>query len=545
MGNESLFNKLKKHFSREEKIAGNERTPAETPAPPTVRAEESKEPPPQETAQPNEEKPTPPAAQGDQQAEQTEGENREQEETPDEPEENGDAVVSIWVSEDHMEAYIKVSKPQEGGAHVTEQQIHDEIQRVGVSFGVIGNAIKTVTRLHLYDKGFTVARGVPAKDGENGRIEELFPRTKELQLEADSNGIVDYKNLGLIHDVAQGAVICIMHPPTPSVDGSDVMGKVLKGVDGKPVPFAGGKNTVLSEDGLQMLAAVGGNVVFINGQFCVEDTLRIHDNVDNAVGNIQFSGDVYIEGDVCEGYEVRSGKNVTVKGSVEGATIIAEGDISLSKGMNGMQKGLLQAGGKVNCRFLENSRVVAQGDVTAESILNSDIVSNGKIVVRGRRGIIVGGSCAARGGVEAKVVGAMSHVATEISLGATPEMLAQYQELFERGESLRHELSQLEKDIVYLEALEEKGKLAADRKAMLSDKREIRQDSQEEYDALRLELQQIEEEIENSKTGRLSAMELYPPVKITIAKATMTVQTAERNCAYYYDEGEIKRGTVV
>ena len=78
----------------------------------------------------------------------------------------------------------------------------------------------------------------------------------------------------------------------------------------------------------------------------MEPVLKV-DNVDNSTGNLRFNGDVVVKGFVQEGFEIHSTGNVRIEGSVEGASIYADGSILLVNGINGMGRGILQAGKEV------------------------------------------------------------------------------------------------------------------------------------------------------------------------------------------------------
>lgn len=94
----------------------------------------------------------------------------------------------------------------------------------------------------------------------------------------------------------------------------------IKGKDGKPPHIPAGKNTVLSEDKTKLLADIDGEVVYEGNKFNVKNLLTINHDVDNSIGNIDFTGDILIKGDVREGYSVKAEGDVTIFGTVEGAT---------------------------------------------------------------------------------------------------------------------------------------------------------------------------------------------------------------------------------
>ena len=103
----------------------------------------------------------------------------------------------------------------------------------------------------------------------------------------------------------------------------DVFGQPVRGRRGTMPPVPQGRNIVYSEDRDRLLAACEGNLTFRSGRFHVENVFTVSGNVDNSVGNINFTGSVVIHGDVLEGYSVKAKGDITVMGIVEGARLSA------------------------------------------------------------------------------------------------------------------------------------------------------------------------------------------------------------------------------
>ena len=61
--------------------------------------------------------------------------------------------------------------------------------------------------------------------------------------------------------------------------------------------------------------------------------------------------------------------DISVSGIVEGATIIADGDITFNRGVQGMNKAVIKAGGNIVSKFIESaSSVEAGGNIESDSI---------------------------------------------------------------------------------------------------------------------------------------------------------------------------------
>jgi len=79
-----------------------------------------------------------------------------------------------------------------------------------------------------------------------------------------------------------------------------------------------GKNVLLAEDGLSLLAGIDGRVEIIDGKIHIYAVYEVSGNVDNSTGNIDFVGNVIIHGNVLTGFEVKSGGYIEVSGRVRG-----------------------------------------------------------------------------------------------------------------------------------------------------------------------------------------------------------------------------------
>ena len=121
----------------------------------------------------------------------------------------------------------------------------------------------------------------------------------------------------------------------------------------------------------------------------VNDVYEVSD-VDTSTGNIEYSGNVCVLGNVKTGFSIKADGDVEVRGVVENATVEATGNVTIARGMNGMSKGTITAGGNVVAKFLENANVNAGGYVHSEAILHSNVICKGEVTVTGKKGFIDG-----------------------------------------------------------------------------------------------------------------------------------------------------------
>ena len=286
-----------------------------------------------------------------------------------------------------------------------------------------------------------LASCVPPVPGEDGRTEEHFPRTVGTpQLVENDQGIVDFDNLNWLTHIDAGTVICDIVQPTQGKPGTNIQGNPIRPYNGKRAALPKGDNVILNEEGTSLVAKVDGQISFRDGKFHVNNVIVIKGDVDLSTGSIDVQGDVVIHGTVRAGFTVNASGNVTIGGLVEGSQITAGGSVMVGRGMNGNVTGSITAGQDVVCKYMENATVHVWGDVRMDSIVNCDISARGKVVVKSGRGIIVGGTVRAMGGIEAKVIGNRAGRLTILSIGPTPWFLREKAKIEEELEKIQQEI---------------------------------------------------------------------------------------------------------
>ena len=368
------------------------------------------------------------------------------EEPPEVPEEDVpippvDGQVLVFCTP-NLSAAWGIALPALGeGAPVTWETTLSALDNKKVTFGIDQEA---VNRLSAPENILTLqklASCVPPVPGEDGRTEEHFPRTVGTpQLVENDQGIVDCDNLNWLTHIDAGTVICDIVQPTQGKPGTNIQGNPIRPYNGKRAALPKGDNVILNEEGTSLVAKVDGQISFRDGKFHVNNVIVIKGDVDLSTGSIDVQGDVVIHGTVRAGFTVNASGNVTIGGLVEGSQITAGGSVMVGRGMNGNVTGSITAGQDVVCKYMENATVHVWGDVRMDSIVNCDISARGKVVVKSGRGIIVGGTVRAMGGIEAKVIGNRAGRLTILSIGPTPWFLREKAKIEEELEKIQQEI---------------------------------------------------------------------------------------------------------
>lgn len=330
------------------------------------------------------------------------------------------AIVVLNISSDAMEVEMTF---QEAVGAPTLKPVFEDVAALlaekGIVYGINEVALKAVCDHPMYNRPFTVAKGKEPKTGADGFLKYLVETSRDLRPKLREDGTVDYRDLGFIQPVVKDQPLCEIHLAEKGEDGCDVYGNLREGRWGKAPENPMGKNTHTNEDGTMLVANCDGSAEVKRGVIDVIDVLRINGNVDNSTGDIEFAGDVIIDGDVGAGFRVVSQASVTVRGSVEAATVQAAGDIVVGTGINGMDRGSIAAGGNLKCKYIQSCYIKAAGDIFADSIMYCNLECGGNVELAGKRAALIGGRASIAGTLTAKTLGTESHVATQITMAST------------------------------------------------------------------------------------------------------------------------------
>ena len=454
-----------------------------------------------------------------------------------------DAFVEIITKPDKMTAYIKISAPDGGGKPAGLQEIAYQLKQSGVIFGIKEDVVHTLVKEPIYGQNILIAEGMAPINGKSGEVKFMVDIHKDRKPIIMEDGSVNYRDLDYIESVQKGQKLCDITEPTPGINGKNVVGTVLKAVNGKPAKMVRGRNVYMSEDGLSLFSEIDGQVMYMDGKLSVFATYEVPDDVDNSTGNINFIGNTSIRGNVLSGFVVEVGGNVEVFGVVEGATIKAGGNIILRRGMTGNGKGRLIAGGDIVAKYIENSIVEAANDIKAEAIMHSDIKCGNRLELGGRKGLLVGGVAKVGKEIEAKVIGSYMATTTTIEVGVDPHIRERYK--FIRTDIIKMEESTKKayQAIVLLKKLEGANMLTEDKKEILD--KSVR--SKLYFDSCiaqyKEEIAELEERLQQEVKGKVMVSDyVYQGTRVSIGSATMHIKETLQHCTLYKDGVDVRIG---
>ncbi len=434
-----------------------------------------------------------------------------------------DEMAFVDFSKNNMEVLISFTPPLNGGATFGKEEIMEILQKSGVEYGILEEEIEKIVFDKKYDFPYLVAKGLEKMEGEDGYLKYFFETEKKtLQPKELEDGSVDYHNLDLVEKVEMGETLVSIIPPTSGLNGKDVKGNVIYAKPGKPIKkLPKGKNVILSEDELSLVSEVAGQIDFVNNKINIQPVLEIRSSVDNSTGNIDFNGAVIIHGGIISGFTVKAKGNIEVHGVVESAKIICGSDLFLFSGVMGREKAEINVRGDITAKFIDSSKVVANGFIRANSIMHSEVTSDNSIILSGKNGLLVGGKVCAAQEVNAVTIGSPMATKTSIVVGATPAVLEKYKDLVDTLEATKKRLDKNKKVIKLLKSL---GKnIDEEKKNILLKAFYSKVELSNEKVELEKQLKEIIPSIERGR-GKVGASKIiYPGVKIMIGSAGLKV----------------------
>lgn len=123
----------------------------------------------------------------------------------------------------------------------------------------------------------------------------------------------------------------------------------------------------------------------------------------------------HILGDVEDGVRVEAHHDLVIKGSVQGAEVIATKNLTVETGINGQDKALLMIGGELKASYISEAKGLVLGDVTIQQAMHGcTLAVQGRVDVEKKN--IVGGWISALKGIRCQTLGS-DFAETEIVLG--------------------------------------------------------------------------------------------------------------------------------
>lgn len=454
-------------------------------------------------------------------------------------------TMSIMLSEDGTEAYMEVNPNENSKENMTFSKVPKEeleafLQENGIKYGLQEENILHLSESDIPTKSYLVAKGKEAIDGQDGTIKQYKKSSETVVLNEDDKGNINFKELEWFFQVSVGEILAEKTLPIEGEDGIDVYGAEIKARKGKNPSFKYGKNVGETPDGLQLMALKDGRVEYSGDKVQINDVLIIKGNVDTETGNIRFLGDVVVQGDIKSGFDVYCDGGLEVTGVIEAANVNIGKDLVVRGGIQGNTSFLVEAGGSIICKFIENASISSKGNIVTDFIVHSTVNCGGSITVKGKKGLVVGGEIRAKSDLTAQMIGSYMGTKTVIEIGVDPTKK-------ERLEAYREEKNNYKNRLVILQPSIQNGKELLSRGLMDSVKKISFTKIVEEYNKIiqnlkiiDKEMEEIEAEILGNTQGYIVVKSrVYPGTKISIGRFNRHIKDEVAACKIFVSDNDI------
>ena len=460
---------------------------------------------------------------------------------------SADAIFVIDISNDEMKATATINPPSIGGADITVEQIKKALTQQGVVDGISDEKIQALVDKPSYNEPVVVAEAVLPIDGKDAYITYNFETDRsKIRAKQAANGQVDFKELNLIQNVVEGQPLAQKMLAEQGKPGKTLYGRYLEAKNGRDIQLPLGKNVRVDSDGRTILADANGQVLLINDKVCVEPIMEV-DGVNIKTGNITFLGTVIVKGAVEDGFNVKASGNIEVSGTVGKCTLESDGDIIVSSGIIGRDEGRIVCGGSLWAKFIQNTTVqVEENIIVTDSIMNSEVSAQKKIILNGKRAQITGGNLFATEAVIAKNIGSEGGgTETVISVGFDPRAKKRLEELLEMQNNNIKILDDLELNIATLDNMKKVRKsLPKEKEESLVSLNEQKNEILEENIRYNEEIEKIQGRLRELKNiGKVYASgTVYSGVKIFVRDEKDEIRADTKSVIFFYEDGFVRRG---
>lgn len=448
----------------------------------------------------------------------------------------------VTILDNGLRAKVRFYPPAAGGGRMTEDDVIDHLKKAGLRHGVHRKVITDFVANPVYCTDYTIAEATPPVEGRDAVIEYFFDVNATAKPKLNEDGSVDFHQLGNIQTVDVGTELAKLTPADRGKKGISVKGVPLLPKKVKTRILRHGRNIHMSEDKCHLYADVPGHVTLVDNMVMLSDLYRVPANVDASTGDIVFSGSVEVAGNVNTGYRIEAEGDVIVQGVVEGAVIKSGGNIVIKRGVQGMDRGELEARGNVTVKFLENCKVVCEGELKADAVLHSDVDCKGTIEVCGKKGLINGGYVRTYASITATTLGSTMGSSTKVEVLGNKDLLLWQAEL---GNNISKTEKDIQKIVDTAEAIKkeiaEGGQVAEPQMAYIRNAAKTKPALAKNLAKMQLDKQAVDHLIDVNKNACIRIQrDVHTGVKVVVKDAMKIIHEHQCHCRFVRDGADVK-----
>jgi len=283
----------------------------------------------------------------------------------------------------------------------------------------------------------------------------------------------------------------------------------------------------------RIIALANGYGFYHQGLITVKKLLNVRQDVNFHTGNITFTGDIVVHGNVFPGFSL-TGSSLLVKGRLDGGRAKARGNVVAESGIKGTPDASIQAGLTTRLANCERATIITPGNLVVDgNVLHSELFVGGALIIKGR---LQGGRAHVGGPVYVKEqIGNMQEAPTRLYLVHSPLDILRAQDLETRQqeqEQIRANLAKLAlKGPLFAKDAAPGQELAVRKLEVL---KTILTESWQTYT-------KGTHTIRNARV--IVPGTIYPGVEITIEQECHKVLDKQQNIFYALHEGKIVHGS--
>lgn len=456
-----------------------------------------------------------------------------------------DSTANVQISETKMRAYIIISAPRPGGYDLDVDQIRSILKSHNVIVGIKEDVIDKILDYPEYDTPIWIAEGIKVVNGVDASITYHFNTSKKKEFHEQNNGQIDFRSMNNIQNVTAGQILATKNLATTGEPGRTVTGEIIYNKPGKDLVLQEGKNTKVSDDGLNIVALTNGQVNYSAGKVNVDEVYIVQGDVNLKTGHISFLGNVIVTGSVEDNFNITAEGNIEIKGSVGKCRLEAKGNITVSQGIMGKDEAYIKAGECLYAKFIQQVSKVEVGDsvYVQDAIMQSYVDATKEICCVGKRATIVGGDLRAGETIKSGTIGSQSGTETIIEVGIDPKKRQELMEALAEQEAAYKKLEEVQVNFSGLQNLKKQM-----RDKFPKEKEEIYKNLSEEINRLNDVIAKMEVVIGElnqylamlkGKGSVIATKIVYPQVKIYIKNSMLPIRTEYKKIQFILEHEEV------
>jgi uncharacterized protein (DUF342 family) len=237
----------------------------------------------------------------------------------------------VYTLEDTQEAPIitlnsKV-KEEKFPPKFTRDEILRELKGKGIIYGIDNKILNSIVNMDKVEK-VVIAKGKEPIEAIDDTLQVYFETNAHRTFKSDQCGNVDFKSIGNISSVKKDTVLAKRTVGKEGTIGINLFSQVVQPKRRKVKDMIV-KTGCKFKDKDTIVSTVEGKPQLKGCIFQVNNVHEVVSDVDIATGDINFIGDVIINGDVKEGMKVKSGNVISIRGNAVRCSLWSEGDLEV------------------------------------------------------------------------------------------------------------------------------------------------------------------------------------------------------------------------